>query len=42
MNTGLQVFKDKFKPQHAIVVGSDGFPIEDFLKMDLEKLLGDW
>ena len=42
MNTGLRGFKDKFKPQHAIVVGSDGFPIEDFLKMDLEKLLGDW
>ena len=42
MKTGLQYFKDKFNPQHAIVVGSDIFPIEDFLKMDLEKLLGEW
>lgn len=39
MNTGLQVFKEKFKPDHALVVGSDLFPLEDFLKADLEKLI---
>lgn len=42
MNTGLQVFKEKFKPEHALVVGSDAFPIEEFMKIDLEKLLGKW
>ncbi len=42
MNTGLQVFKEKFQPEHAIVVGSDSFPLEEFLKIDLEKLLNKW
>ena len=39
-NTGLQVFKDSFNPEHALVVGSDAFPLEEFLRIDLEKLLG--
>lgn len=42
MNTGLQVFKDKFNPLHAIVVGADAFPLDEFLRMDIEKLLDDW
>ena len=41
-NTGLQVFKDSFNPEHALVVGSDAFPLEEFLRIDLEKLLGKW
>ena len=42
MNTGLQVFKDRFNPLHAIVVGADAFPLDEFLRMDIEKLLDDW
>ena len=41
-NTGLQVFKDSFNPEHALVVGSDAFPLEEFLRIDQEKLLGKW
>ncbi len=41
-NTGLQVFKEKYKPEHALVVGTEAFPLEEFLKVDLEKLLGKW
>ena len=41
-NTGLQVFKDSFNPEHALVVGSDAFPLEEFLRIDLEKLRGKW
>lgn len=42
MNTGLQIFKEKFHPEHAMVVGSEEFPLDEFLKVDLEKLLGQW
>lgn len=39
MNTGLQVFKEKFKPDLALVVGSEAFPLEEFLNVDLEQLI---
>ena len=37
-NEGLGKFKELFKPHKAFVVGSGGFPGEDFLTMDLELL----
>ena len=37
-NEGLGKFKELFKPHKAFVVGSGGFPVEDFLTMDLELL----
>ena len=37
-NKGLQVFREKFSPKNAFVVGGEAFGIEEFLKLDLEKL----
>ena len=37
-NKGLPLFREQYSPRHAIVVGSGGIAIEDFLKMDLIKL----
>ena len=37
-NKGLQVFRDKFSPKNAFVVGGEAFGIEEFLMLDLEKL----
>ena len=37
-NKGLPLFREQYLPRHAIVVGSGGIAIEDFLKMDLIKL----
>ena len=37
-NKSLQIFREQFKPQKTLVVGSGGLPVEDFLKMDLELL----
>lgn len=31
-------FKEIFHPHKALVVGSGGFPVEDFLSIDLELL----
>lgn len=38
-NTGLQVFKEKFKPSRTLVVGPDAFPLDEFLNTDLEKIV---
>lgn len=31
-NTGLPAFTERFKPRHALVVGSGGVPVEEFLQ----------
>lgn len=37
-NKGLGIFREHFNPRYAIVVGSGGIPVEEFLQIDLEKL----
>lgn len=37
-NKGLGIFRERFNPRYAIVVGSGGIPVEEFLQMDLERL----
>ena len=37
-NKGISLFRERFQPLHTIIVGSGGFPIADFLEMDLERL----
>lgn len=37
-NEGLPKFSRTFHPHKALVVGSGGFPVEDFLSMDLDLL----
>lgn len=37
-NKGLGIFRERFNPRYAIVVGSGGISVEDFLQIDLEKL----
>lgn len=38
MNSGLPEFCKNFNPQRAFVVGTDGIPIEEFLKFDVMQL----
>ena len=40
MNSGLPVFVEAFHPGKSFVVGSGGVSLEDFLKCDIETLLG--
>jgi predicted AAA+ superfamily ATPase len=35
---GLSKFKEMFHPTEALVVGDGGFPVEEFLSLDLRKL----
>lgn len=37
-NAGLQLFRSKYKPLQAFVVGNEGIPLSDFLQMDLRSL----
>lgn len=37
-NKGLPLFRERFSPRHAIIVGSGGIPVEEFLQLDLERL----
>lgn len=37
-NKGITLFRERYNPRHAIIVGSGGISIEDFLQFDLEKL----
>lgn len=37
-NKGLPLFRERFNPRHAIIVGSGGVPVEEFLQLDLERL----
>ena len=39
MNSGLPKFRELFKPTMAIVVGTKGIPLEDFLSCDLESFI---
>jgi predicted AAA+ superfamily ATPase len=32
--TGINSFTQKFRPRFAIIVGTEGIPLEDFLKMN--------
>lgn len=36
--SGLDKFKEKFNPTHALIVGTGGLPPEEFLTMDLRNL----
>lgn len=38
-NQGLGVFKEKFHPTQALVVGSGGVSVEDFLNWDIGRLI---
>ncbi len=38
MNSGLPEFCKRFNPKRAFVVGTDGIPIEEFLKFDVMQL----
>ena len=35
---GLEIFKQKFNPKQAFIVGDGGICVEDFLTMDINKL----
>lgn len=37
-NKGLPLFRGRFNPRHAIIVGSGGIPVEEFLQLDLGRL----
>ena len=37
-NKGIALFRERFQPRHTIIVGSGGFPVDEFLQMDLERL----
>lgn len=37
-NRGLQIVRERYAPRYAIVVGSGGIPVADFLQMDLSRL----
>lgn len=39
MNSGLPAFVEAFHPKRALVVGTGGVPIEDFLKCDIGALI---
>ena len=38
---GLAVFREKFKPKTAFIVGDGGISAEDFLTMDIRNLFKD-
>ena len=38
---GLTVFREKFKPKTAFIVGDGGISAEDFLTMDIRNLFKD-
>lgn len=38
INSGLPIFDKKYHPKHAIVVGTDGIPFEEFFSADLSTL----
>lgn len=37
-NKGISLFRERYHPHHAIIVGSGGIPVDEFLQLDLEKL----
>ena len=38
MNSGLPTFCERFNPQKALVIGTDGIPFVEFFKMKIEDL----
>ena len=40
MNSGLPFFVEAFRPKKSFIVGSGGVSLEDFLRCDIETLLG--
>ena len=38
MNSGLPKFCELFQPKHALVIGTDGIPFDDFFRMKIEDL----
>lgn len=38
MNSGLPKFCELFQPKHALVIGTDGIPLDDFFRMKIEDL----
>lgn len=38
MNSGLPKFCELFLPKHALVIGTDGIPFDDFFRMKIEDL----
>lgn len=38
MNSGLPKFCDNFHPKHALVIGTDGIPFDDFFHIQIENL----
>lgn len=38
MNSGLPKFCELFQPRHALVIGTDGIPFDDFFRMKIEDL----
>ena len=38
MNSGLPKFCELFQPKHALVIGTDGIPFDDFFRMKIENL----
>ena len=38
MNSGLPKFCELFQPKHALVIGTDGIPFDDFFHMKIEDL----
>ena len=38
-NNGMAVFRNQFHPVYSLVVGTGGFPIDEFLALDVGKLL---
>lgn len=39
MNSGLAIFRERFKPRHSLVVGGDSMPLESFFNGNIENLL---
>lgn len=38
LNSGLPKFCELFQPKHALVIGTDGIPFDDFFRMKIEDL----
>ena len=38
-NRGLHLFREQFRPDTELVVGTEAFTVEQFLSLDLEKLI---
>jgi hypothetical protein len=38
MNSGLPKFCEQFHPKRALVIGTDGIPLEEFFRIQVESL----